>query len=237
MTQRRQGHTATALGDGRVLVVGGVRAGLDGQSARDCAADEDCARGTWCHQSWSCVSASPGAELRDGRTGAWRPLRWPQGSRAGHTATHLPGGDVLVVGGRREDGALSSVWRYLAGQGRWVRRASLDQARHQHSALWLPQGKLLVAGGWALVPCQQALTLEERQLDLGCQGLRPKALSSTEVYDPTQDRWTPGPALSRPRAGHRAALLEGRPVLIGGRDATGTLPQVEPVEVQAGAQP
>lgn len=237
MQERRAGHSATVLADGRVLVVGGTRAGVDGESTRDCAADEDCARGTWCGQGWSCVSNALGAEVRDPHTGAWRRLRGEQGTRAGHSATRLPGGDVLVVGGRREGGALDSVWRYQAREGRWRRAAPLRQARLDHSALLLPQGQVWITGGQALVPCQQALSQEERELGLGCEGLRPVALASTELYDPKRDQWSAGPSLEVARCGHQMGRLEGRALIVGGQRAGQSVPKVEIFWMDAVVQP
>ena len=78
MTDKRDGHTATLLPDGKVLVAGG----LDG----------------------SLVETS---ELYDPHTNTWISrayMTWTSygpmvGKRRGHTATLLPGGKVLVAGG------------------------------------------------------------------------------------------------------------------------------------------
>lgn len=72
----RQGHTATLLADGRVLVVGGV----------DVVAD-----------LWATVAS---AEIYDPTTDRWSGVAAMEESRAAHTATLLTDGQVLVAGGR-----------------------------------------------------------------------------------------------------------------------------------------
>jgi hypothetical protein len=74
MTQKRQGHTATLLNDGRVLIVGGV-----------------------CNQTVSpCVDT---AEIYDPETGTFTKAGSLTGNRRNHSATLLPDGRVLIVGG------------------------------------------------------------------------------------------------------------------------------------------
>ena len=79
----REGHTASLLPDGRVLIAGGLQIGTYGDSSNGIhfAARLDT------------------AEIYDPGTGSWsnvQPLITP---RALHTATVLPDGHVLVVGG------------------------------------------------------------------------------------------------------------------------------------------
>jgi hypothetical protein len=68
-------------------------------------------------------------------------------------------------------------------------------ARADQSATRLPDGRVLVAGGF---------------------GRDGRALSSTEIFDPVSGSFTSGVALSEPRAAHVAVLVHGRVVLIGG---------------------
>ena len=70
----RSGHTATALANGAVLVVGG--------------------------QSTD-TSYTASAERYDPATNSWAPAATMTTARTGHTATVLPGGAVLVAGGTR----------------------------------------------------------------------------------------------------------------------------------------
>ena len=69
-------------------------------------------------------------------------------------------------------------------------RRSLNTARYVHSATLLPSGKVLIAGGW------------------GASG------SSTEVYYPIANTWTPGDPLNIARFSHTATLLPNGKVLV-----------------------
>ena len=74
MTQARDGHTATLLADGRVLVAGGLR---DRKSLAT-------------------------AELYDPATGSWTATGNMLAGRSHHSATRLRDGTVLVAGGVSE---------------------------------------------------------------------------------------------------------------------------------------
>ncbi len=74
----RTGHTATLLSNGKVLVVGGIANYGD---------------------PWNVIDS---AELYDPGTGAWSVTGRLHAARVGHTATLLPDGRVLVVGGVRD---------------------------------------------------------------------------------------------------------------------------------------
>jgi hypothetical protein len=147
----RMGHQAVLLRDGRVLVVGGDPA----RSLQSTAEIFDPATLEW-------TPASPLALHRP----SWRVVPRPD-----FTATRLPDGRVLVVGGNdptfsgiREaeiyDPA-SDTWQLTARSGVW---------RVGHSATLLADGRVLVAGGvtdWDFV------------------WLAPFA----ETYDPRSDSW------------------------------------------------
>ena len=62
--------------------------------------------------------------------------------RDGHTATLLPSGQVLVVGGGSAQAEL-----YDPASGVWTPTASLATPRSYHTATLLPSGEVLVAGG------------------------------------------------------------------------------------------
>jgi hypothetical protein len=123
----RYGHTATLLPDDSVLVVGGTSAMYAPNSISE-----------WLERS---------VELRDPDTGRFRRAgRLAQG-RGGHTATLLPDGHVVVLGGSGRDGLLSSTEIREPGSGRFVTGPALAQARSHHSATLLPDGRLVVLGG------------------------------------------------------------------------------------------
>ena len=120
----RDVHTATLLPSGKVLIAGGVYYGGDGGSALN------------------------SAELYDPATGTWSNTGGLNTGRYLHTATLLPSGKVLVVGGYKDfSGYLSSAELYDPATGTWRATGSLDTARYGHTATLLPSGKVLVAAG------------------------------------------------------------------------------------------
>jgi N-acetylneuraminic acid mutarotase len=76
----------------------------------------------------------------------------------------------------------------------WSYTGSLNQARYSHTATRLPNGKVLVAGGYA----------------------GNSYLSSAELYDPITGTWSSTGNLNAARAGHTATLLQNGKVLIVG---------------------
>jgi hypothetical protein len=74
--------------------------------------------------------------------------------RALHTATLLPNGQVLVAGGfyyfNPGSSQLSSAELYDPANGTWTNTASMNNARKQHTATLLPNGQVLVAGGYGI---------------------------------------------------------------------------------------
>ena len=81
-------------------------------------------------------------------------------SRSGHTATLLPDGEVLVVGGitwqeawqgqyftATQEETVGSAERYDPGGGEWTSAASPNVPRIGHTATLLADGRVLVAGG------------------------------------------------------------------------------------------
>jgi hypothetical protein len=90
--------------------------------------------------------------------------------RSGHTATLLPNGKVMVVGGAyyNRDTAVTtyrnSAEIYDPAIGTWTYTGFLNQARSDHTATLLANGKVLAAGGYDGVT----------------------KLSSAEIYHPAQ---------------------------------------------------
>jgi hypothetical protein len=77
---------------------------------------------------------------------------------------------------------------------------TLAVARAAHTATLLRSGRVLVAGGCTVDGCE----LDSRS-------------ATTELYDPSRRRFTPGPRLLRPRVGHAAVrLADGSVLVIGG---------------------
>jgi hypothetical protein len=131
--------------------------------------------------------------------------------RAGPTATLLPDGRVLVVGGTfggfSFSNALASAEVYDPKMGTWSGAASMHANRQYHTATLLPDGTVLVAGGTG----------------------GPEDRASAEIYDADRDTWSAVGNMHEVRAGHTATLLPNGNVLVAG----GTAEQYGPAAVPA----
>src|SRR6266446_2428354 len=121
-------------------------------------------------------------------------------ARFHHTATLLPDGRVLVVGGEQGHTPLASAELYDPATGTWSATGSLNTARDSHTATLLRSGKVLVAGG--------------RETDPG------PSLASAELYDPATGTWSPTGSLNTARLYHTATLLPNGKVLVAGGGET-----------------
>jgi uncharacterized protein (TIGR03437 family) len=184
----RRSHTTTLLPNGNVLVVGGKNSA--GTSINSAELYSTQAR------SWSNALLP--------YTGASFALN---NARSDHTATLLVNGQVLFAGGL--DGSNSAtvsveLYEYAAAAWSLTKNAAgattrLGLARADHTATLLPNGKVLVAGGYAL---STSVT----------------TLNSCELYDPASGIWTPTGSLNVARAVHTATLLaNGKVLVVGGQ--------------------
>jgi N-acetylneuraminic acid mutarotase len=195
MITARLGHTATLLPSGKVLVAGGATPGGNDPDGNP-------------------LPPIPlgSAEVYDPATNGWSPAGTLATARVGHTATLLPDGRVLVVGGRGTDGAaLDSAERYDPQTNSWSAAGALGGARAEHAATLLPGGKVLVAGG---------------------RNGTGAALAAARLYDPAANSWSPAASLADARSGHTATLLPGARVLVtGGSDGDGDGGQLRSTEL------
>ncbi len=133
--------TVTLLKDGRVLLVGS-RLVKNGSEERELP----------------CAFLYNHKEYAKDRRRAWMPILPPKIGRRAHTATLLPNGRVLIVGGQRlNSGGVSpkdfvaAAELYVPGpvgsSGTWEDAGSMKQARALHTATLLLDGTVLVAGG------------------------------------------------------------------------------------------
>jgi len=126
-------------------------------------------------------------------------------ARAGHTATLLADGRVLVAGGYGS-ASLNSAELYYPSANTWSPAAALAAARSSHTATLLADGRVLVAGG-----VYNGVTLP-----------------SAELYDPAANSWSAAGTLAAARDGHTATLLpDGRVLVAGGSSGTGYLVSAE----------
>jgi hypothetical protein len=153
MTAPRSAHAITLLDDGRVLASGGF---ADYQNtATNFIAALNTAQDT--------------AEVYDAATGLWSPLPVMAARRAGHSQTKLPDGRVLVVsginggwagpsGGGQIPTYTPSCEVFDPGSATFAPTAALVSsffgggARAFHGASLLPNGSVLVTGGFVPSP-------------------------------------------------------------------------------------
>ncbi len=238
MSIGRLRHTATLLTSGKVLVVGG----LD-------HADPWGIYGTPLAQ----------AEAYDLTSDTWSPAGSLVAARAGHTATLLRSGEVLVVGGD-SGAALRPPELYDPVRQMSVPAGSIAAGRG-HSATLLASGTVLICGGsvdpsicqlfdpksrtWRRtgsllsVRVQHTATLldDERVLVVGGNLGNNLGLASAELYDPSTETWTQAAPLATARFGHTATKLPSGEVLVAGGFnvlAGGELSSVEVFDPKSG---
>ncbi len=183
------GEARTLLADGRVLVTGG----LVGGSPSTVVAIEDPTTGR--------------------RSTLSSRLQW---ARAWHTATVLPDGTIVILGGLGTNGALvPDAELYNPRAGTLESRPLPLGARTGHSATVLTDGRVLVVGG---------------------QGPDGTALASADLWDPSTNHVQRlDAALVAPRSGHSAVLdAEGAVRLEGGTSAGVLAPSAELYSPEAG---
>src|SRR5207244_1140972 len=95
--------------------------------------------------------ATASAELYSVSTKTFRAASAMNAARTGHTATRMPSGEVLIIGGRDETGAdVAMAERYDPAKGTFASAGQLKQPRFHHTAAIRPSGQILIAGGEAL---------------------------------------------------------------------------------------
>jgi len=226
-------HTATALNDGRLLVVGGISTG-----------------------------AAATSQIYDPSSG-WLRIQILHEPRGRHTATLLPDGSVLVAGGCNADTdtATATTESLNPGVPYWNVGPSMSTARCGHTATLLSNGKILVTGGvsndngqlnssrflrstelfdpisntWAPGPGMAAgrawhnatcLNAEcSKVLVAGGIAHRRNSTSATpvyqsaEIYDVATNRWSVAADMATPHGDGMAMarLADGRVIAMGGR--------------------
>jgi len=186
MTIARASHTATLMSNGCVLVAGG-----------NASANDTSAAGTLT------------AEIYNPTTGGWTATGGMTTARYNHTASLLNDGRVLVCGGQDNAGAAIDSCEYYTPTsctaGAFTVDTPLQQARYNHTATVLKDGKIWFAGG------------------------ANPANVATNGFLPTTERYVPNPAgaglgtfqsaspLIVARAYHTATLMgDGKALVIGG---------------------
>ena len=222
MNTSRAAHTATLLGNGKVLVAGGF------------AEDKN---------------SLASVEIFDPKTNTFSSADNMSFTRAGHSATLLPDGKVLIAGGYNGN-YLDSAEIYDANTGRFTPTGKMTMPRSSHIAVLLNNGKVLLAGGvgtgWMFLAetevydsqtntftktknmsaareSHTATLLKDGTVLItgGHQGRRSAITiyQSAEIYNPTNGTFTATANLTVKRHKHDAILLKDETVLIiGGSD-------------------
>jgi WD40 repeat protein len=172
MNTERAAHTATRLPAGNVLIAGGFR------------------------EEGTSEIAIASAELFDPATKTFIPTSDMNEPRNGHTATLLPSGQVLLVGGWNQEGRTATAELYGPQTATFAYTDSLMAPRQGMTATLLQNGRVLIAGG---------------------DSARNTPRLTAELYDPNTQTFTPTGSLNHGRMGHTATLLsDGKVLLVGG---------------------
>jgi hypothetical protein len=187
MVTPRYGHTATLLPNGKVLIAGG---GCCGKTYLDSAELFDPTTGTW--TATASMAVVRGGSASNSTAGA------------AQTATLLPDGKVLLVGGTGLNIGVvqASTELYDPSTVTWTSGGSLAGGRYAQIAVRLADGRVLVAGG---------------------DDSNGAALRTAEAYDFDIGAWGPTADAIEGRAGAIATLLpDGTVLVVGGYDTDGT---------------
>ena len=141
------------------------------------------------------------AEIYDPAKDTWTPTEDMGVERGRPNAVLLSDGRVLVTGDRSLDfrAVTGKAETYDPDAGTWSSTEDMSKASIGHTLTLLPDGRVLAAGG-----------VHPTNIHHG-------VYSTTEIFDPATNSWSPGPELSEPRTYHSATLLpDGRVLLIGG---------------------
>jgi N-acetylneuraminic acid mutarotase len=138
---------------------------------------------------------------------------WQQGSvlstvRTGATATLMPDGRVLIVGGKDGNGIALATAEVFKLDGTTAPVPSMLTPRYGHSALLLNNGSVLVAGGHTTGGA---------------------VVNTAELFDPIANTWRPAEnAMVDSRAEFTLSqLLDGSVLVVGGDNGSGPISSVE----------
>ena len=217
MVTPRYGHTATTLSDGTVLITGGTDerhlTSLDRVEIFDQAALVDFGDPIPDTIAGDFIDTDVSGDI----------MNLSQGGRIFHTATLLPGGNVLICGGTgdaifAEAYEISEIFDFGSrqfGSATFSISQELETPRFRHSATLLPNGKVLIAGGQEM----RNETIIDPNYAPGQPGFQITitvfpSLKSMEIYDPVSRSFSPAGQNAeflseRGRVGHSSAALGG----------------------------
>ncbi len=235
----RDGHVAIRMGNGKVLIAGGV----NNHHLND-------------------------AEIFDPSVGSFSPTGSMKMVRSGAGAALVPSGGVLIAGGYNGTYlSTAEIYEPVTGTFSYANRA-MTIARQNPVLTRLQSGSILIAGGFNGAFLRDAEIYEPQTglfsstglmrvartghtatvLDSGkvlvaggCNNLQGSEvfcnnyLSSAEVYDPVSNTFALVSSMTTARKGHAATLLQdGRVLISGGTDGTGELLSAEIYDPETG---
>ncbi len=194
----RAGHSASLLPDGSVLLAGGYTVASDGTK-----------------------SFLKSLELYRPESGAFSALSTTLFvARGGHTATTLPDGRILIVGGDtlvNGQAMPATIAELFDPSSMTISQVQMAKGRTRHAAVLLPGGRVLVTGGITLTKSRP-------------EEFNPRYPSDTAaIFDPDKGLFEEVPlTMGSKRADHAAALLDSsRVALIGGTDGNAPLKTID----------
>jgi N-acetylneuraminic acid mutarotase len=227
LTYARDGHTATLLKNGNVLVTGGENDNITLGSS----------------------------ELYNPSTGKWTATGFLHIDRAGARAVLLPSGQVLVAGGCTSNclDATNTAELYNPTNGAWSLTGGLATGRAYFSLTLLKNGHVLAAGGCTALDVNGCTTITNTAeiynpstgswtptghlraartdhtasligaavLVAGGANSAGDAFSSSELYNPTTGLWTLTGRMNAAHAEHTATVVSSGKVLVAGGENAG----------------
>jgi N-acetylneuraminic acid mutarotase len=221
MDEARQGHTATLLQNGKVLVAGGLRS----KTMLNTAELFDPSESAWVETDGAMIadryrhtatrlnngkvllaggqnttSVNDTAELYDPSTDSFTATTGKMTmARDAHTATLLSDGRVLLAGGINGSVVTQTAEIYDPATSTFSATFSMSTGRVFHTATALPNGRVLITGGY-----------------------NGSYLSTAEIYDPATGVFSLTGGMVHARSHHTATLLQNGIVLIAGGEDSGT---------------
>jgi len=183
MNVARTLHTATVLNSGMVLIAGGLSSTA----------------------STVPVTALKSTEIFNPASDQFTLTGSLHAGRAGHTATLLPNGSVLVAGGETQNispSYLASAEVWNPASGNWAAsRNPMALPRYGHTATLLNNGQVLMAG--TILPF----------VDQSCGSV---SCATTELYNPGTNSFSVAGTMNSARYNHSAVRLLNGLVLVAG---------------------
>jgi probable HAF family extracellular repeat protein len=280
MSSPRADSAAVTLADGRVLIAGGM-AGDDRTASADIfdpvtrqwsaaapmnlprnrhtltllASGKVLATGGYLRHSDPYQSYQRTAEVYDPMANTWTNVAMMAERRVGHSASLLPDGRVLIVGGADYAEYKATVEYFTPSTNTFSNGPSLSERRYFHSAVTLPDGRILIAGGMnffkdfsdALIynsttsQWQSAGVMSQTRVYFpmtvmadgrvlaagGYTYAGPTLRKSADVFDPITNAWSAAADMATARSLASIAPLEDGGAIVVGGSASSTLSSVE----------